>query len=70
MRRWEYKFIDLFHKPEYLDREPPVLRAMHLVTDDLDAAGRDGWEAVGQVTIAAGGMQHPVILLKRRVDDD
>jgi hypothetical protein len=70
MACWEYRFIDLFHRPEYLEREPPVVRAMHLVTDELDAAGRDGWEAVGQVTIAAGGLQHPVILLKRPLPDD
>ena len=65
MTRWEYRFIDLFHKPEYLEKTPPVLHSMHLVADDLHDAGEEGWEAVGAMNIAAGGISHPVILLKR-----
>lgn len=67
MTRWEYRFVELFHRPEYAGKEPPITRATHLVTDELDEAGHDGWEAVGQVTILSGSISHPVILMKRPI---
>ncbi|MFN8018283.1 MAG: hypothetical protein U0P45_09175 [Acidimicrobiales bacterium] len=70
MTAWEYRFIELFHRPEYQEKGSPVERATHLVTDDLDEAGREGWEAVGEVTILSGSITHPVILMKRPVDHD
>ena len=67
MTTWEYRFIELFHRPEYQEKQSPVERATHLVTDDLDQAGREGWEAVGEVTILSGSITHPVILMKRPI---
>lgn len=65
MTIWEYRLVELFHRPEYMEKESPVVHATHLVLDDLAAAGEEGWEAVGEVTIASGGVHHPVILMKR-----
>jgi hypothetical protein len=56
MTRWEYQFIEV-HQSQYND----LKRVMAVIQQ----AGRDGWEAVGQVTFSCTGMTLPVVMLKR-----
>lgn len=57
MQTWEYTISD-FTK---LDGALP----------ELNRLGSEGWEAVGMITTWGAGwrMAHPVVLLKRAVDD-
>ena len=66
MTQWEYRFIDVYRGGSYTGNELSGFAA------EVAQAGREGWEAVGQVTLRAGrgGLQTdvPVLMLKRRVD--
>jgi hypothetical protein len=57
-QRWEYKFIET-HRNEYND--------LKRVVAEVGAAGADGWEAVGPVTLSCTGITMPSILFKRPV---
>ncbi len=70
MATWEYQLIELFHRPEYQAAEAPVVRATNAVLEDLERAGKHGWEAVGEITVESGGFHKPVILMKRHRKDD
>jgi hypothetical protein len=57
MERWEYRTVDITKRSGE--------------TEALNRFGADGWEAVAMVSSWGLGwrMVHPIILLKRRIED-
>ena len=56
MPRWEYKFIDV-NRDTYA--------SLKTVLAEIQHAGEQDWEVVGQVSLDCPGVQMPVLLLKR-----
>lgn len=46
MTRWEYRYVDL-----YRGENKPIAAACFEVTSELDRAGAEGWEIVGEINI-------------------
>jgi hypothetical protein len=68
MDRWEYKLVDLVKFSKFGQELPPV-KLFAMLTSEMQEAGNDGWEAVGQISIYTRDAQQPIMLFKRKVSD-
>lgn len=63
MTHWEYRYIELYR---YEDKKSDAFEGL---SAEVGQAGREGWEAVGQVTFSwHGDALIPFLMLKRKVD--
>jgi hypothetical protein len=66
MDRWEYKAINLTKLYPVNERTYPAKLLSDFMTE-LQEAGTEGWEAVGQTTISSNQDVVQILLFKRKI---